>query len=384
MNGDMAGRAVVDAVGGRPAAAAPDLLSEEYISPKVEVAVGGHNVKVHVPIQLSSIEREARRRGMIGRRRGAIKSFSESSRSRLLAVVDSLNEVAALPSEFAFVTLTYHEWFPSPMEAKVHLDTFIKRFEREFGPRGLIWKCEPQLRSAPHFHLLIYRPEAWSAGEFCLWVAHAWNAIAGKGSELHLLWHLGLLAHGNKPCVETVRDFGAVRRYAGKYLAKVSVGDPNWKWPGRFWGVRRPGLLPIERYVADVSLRVAQLMARQCKRWFNHQVIGVKAILPQSIFGALRDERNRPFHHWRLPAGFVSGNKVSYFNGGESQWAEGVRLVPIRCHWRRSRGGGSFKLSQESAERLLSWANATAANERAAASAPPVIDSLAVADRREG
>lgn len=350
----------MDAEGGRPAA--PDLLSEEYISPKVTIAVGGHNLKVHVPEQMSEIEREVRRRSMIGRCRGEIKCFSAASRSRLLEVVDSLNEVVCLPSQFAFVTLTYHDGFPAPMEAKVHLDTFIKRLEREFGPRGLIWKCEPQQRGAPHFHLLIYRPEVWAAEEFCRWAAHAWNEIAGNGSTLHLSWHLGTLGHGNKPCVETVRDFGAVRRYAGKYLAKMSVGDPNWKWPGRFWGVRRRELLPIERYIEDVSLRVAQLVARECKRWFNRQVTGVKAILLPAKFGPLRDERGRVFHHWRLPAGLVVGNKVSHFDGSESQWSHGVRLVPIRCHWRRARGGGRFKLSQESGERLLSWAKATAAN----------------------
>jgi hypothetical protein len=41
VGGGLVGRAGMDAAGGRPAA--PDPLSEEYISPQVTVTIGGHN-----------------------------------------------------------------------------------------------------------------------------------------------------------------------------------------------------------------------------------------------------------------------------------------------------------------------------------------------------
>lgn len=245
---------------GRPAAAPlspehipPQAVPDQPKSPSVSYARNGESVFVHIP--------GAPPPGAA--RRGIITGFSRASRRRLLHLVRSVDQTAATPRSFVFVTLTYHRNPPTAAGAKRDLEAFIKRFFREYGTLGLIWKIEPQRRGAPHFHLLVYFPGA-DAAAVNVWTANAWHAIAGHGSPNHLKFHLGQL--GNRPCVETVNDWAGVGRYAAKYMGKVGDDDVEFPFPGRCWGTRNVDLLPITRVAIDLPPRAAAVLVRGLRR----------------------------------------------------------------------------------------------------------------------
>jgi hypothetical protein len=81
-------------------------------------------------------------------KRGAVSGFSCKSRSRMLALVSSLNAKI----HPVFVTLTYPLlWDNDPLAWKSDLDTFGKWLLRKYPSASFIWKLEPQKRGAPHF-----------------------------------------------------------------------------------------------------------------------------------------------------------------------------------------------------------------------------------------
>lgn len=85
--------------------------------------------------------------------RGKVNKFTPASRLRL---IERVSRITDGPHGF-FVTLTYHDSWPSPKAAKRELRSFIKRLERWTGQAwGIIWKLEPQKRGAPHFHLILF------------------------------------------------------------------------------------------------------------------------------------------------------------------------------------------------------------------------------------
>lgn len=199
-----------------------------------------------------------------GGRRGAIKGFSWDSRIRLLMVIARVRRDAPLP---LFLTLTYPDRFPEPLEAKKHFNMLLWRIGRKFkGAVGLIWKLEPQQRGAPHFHCLVWGVKF---EELFPWVAFQWYEIAGGGDERHLKWHLG--AYDNEPCVGQVRSWRGVWSYASKYLGKTfEVAEWGDKWTGRYWGVRWPQNIPFgqERVIPIDFGKAVEIMRYQ--RRFSH------------------------------------------------------------------------------------------------------------------
>lgn len=165
-------------------------------------------------------------------KRGKIQGFSRKSRSRLLQKIAKLKK-DNIP---LFVTLTYHENYPTNFEGfKYDFHRFFISLRNRFPGVGVIWKLEYQRRGAPHFHLLLFGVDF---SEACKFIPAEWNRITEPTSLLHLYWHEGLLK--NKHCVQYVKSWKGVKSYAGKYMAKV--GDDPVLTSGRFWGVR--GIIP--------------------------------------------------------------------------------------------------------------------------------------------
>lgn len=245
-------RLVASQAGAASGASQAASLSTVHKSPFVEWAAGAGLLKVS-----TGQEKEAPKGG----KRGKVKGFSFASRRRLMQTIARIRLDASLPM---FVTLTYPNEFPSPMESKKHLDIFIKRLLRKFPEIGIIWKLEPQERGAPHYHFL-----AWGVSEhdLFLFTVSAWYEIAGAGDNNHLAFHMGGL--GNKPCVQEVYSREGVMRYASKYLGKTfEVAGWNEVYPGRFWAVVQKENIPFgEEMIMYITEKDAHLWKRYQRRF---------------------------------------------------------------------------------------------------------------------
>jgi hypothetical protein len=269
----------------------------------------------------------------------------------LLVRVNSIDQGRCEAKHFAFVTLTYPAAFPTAQASKKDLDAFLKRLERSYGQLWVIWKLEPQRRGAPHFHLLVYLGSTFHADDLCTWAAHAWHELAGGGDPNHLKWHLGQL--GNRRCVETVRDWQGVANYAGKYLGKVSIGDEEWKHPGRFWGERRDELAPITIITQDVEVRQAVQVKRICIRWYEKQLTG------WYYMAGKKTTRGKHRPGVRVHGREIApGRQVSKLTAVHlADLAETIerQIRPQRRRWKGRQGGFSGFMPVEMFTRLLTW-----------------------------
>lgn len=246
--------------GGRPATPTTQRpLSSVHIRPQpvVTMAEGGNFMRVKFPIGHQSVP--------VGGRRGSVAEFTPASRRRLLQLLNSLDRREVESGHVRFVTLTYPASFPDPRTCKHHFELVVKRFQRAWGARSIVWKVEPQRRGAPHLHLLVFMGSQQTLPDELAWWAAEWHTLAGGGDPNHLAWHRGELGHGNRPCVEVVRDWNGVIAYAGKYLGKV-VSAVDWDAPGRFWGVRGRARLPVHLVSAAVPDRSRAI---QLARWIR-------------------------------------------------------------------------------------------------------------------
>lgn len=317
------------------------VLSSAQISPQVgsqpaggfQVSRGGRSVRIKVSGG-----------GRVGGGvRQAITGFSGRSRNGLLHLVNSFDRRVLEPSWFRFVTLTYPEAYPGVRSAKRDLDTLLKRFFREFGPRGLLWKLEPQRRGAPHFHLLVLMGRVEDLPGETEWWANAWADVVGSEDPNHRRWHLGQLGAGNVPCVALPREWNGVLSYVGKYLGKTFEGcstdlPVGWDRPGRFWGVRHRALLPVDVERVDLEERhrgVLTDLRRGVVRYLNHQPSG-----------------------WVFFTCRLTGQRQKMRRAAAVSLAKSITgdIVEIRKRWRWSRGGVSAFLPSDQFDRLLAWA----------------------------
>lgn len=248
---------------------------------RVRNALGGSVVKVQIPSA-------GLRKG--GGKRSQVGGFSRASRQRLLERLHEICQAEIPAGSIGMVTLTWPGEFPAPGAAKVCLVAWIARLRRAWGRVPLFWKLEPQVRGAPHFHLLVFWGQTISEAEDkrrVEWCSRAWYDLAGGGDCKHLAVHLGQL--GNRPCHEVVKDWNQVLRYAGKYVGKpvedYDVEDEwlsgAWRWPGRWWGVRHAEGLPRRIVERDVPLAVAYQVKRVLRRYVEHQSLGrCRIVLP--------------------------------------------------------------------------------------------------------
>lgn len=217
-----------------------------------------------------------------GGKRGQVSGYSPASRRRLLERLHQVDRGRVPADSVGMLTLTWPAEFPDPRVAKACLKEFVRRLRRVWGRLAVFWKLEPQKRGAPHFHLLVFWGLGLSEAELkrrLEWCAGTWHQIAGGGDPNHLKWHLGQL--GNRPCLEVVGSWEGVLRYAGKYVSKPVEADPEdewlsgaWVWPGRFWGLYCPSLLPRRVVEVEVPSRVAYQVKRVLRRYIEHQPNG--------------------------------------------------------------------------------------------------------------
>jgi hypothetical protein len=239
-------------------------LSTVHKTPFVEWASGGGLLKVS-----KGIVSEAPKGG----KRGKISGFSFASRRRLMQTIARIRLDAELPM---FVTLTYPDKFPSPIESKKHMDLFRKRLLRTFPDIGYIWKLEPQERGAPHYHMLV-----WGVSEHDLFMftISAWYEIAGGGDNNHLAFHMGGL--GNKPCVQEVYSREGVMRYASKYLGKTfEVAGWDEVYPGRFWAVVQKDNIPFGQ---DMVMYITE---KDAVTWMRYQKQFAKTLVYEKVWDA--------------------------------------------------------------------------------------------------
>lgn len=217
-------------------------------------------------------------------KRGSVPAFSCKSRSRMLALVSSLN-AQILP---IFVTLTYDdEWDNDPLAWKTDLDTFGKWLLRAYPEGSFIWKLEPQKRGAPHFHLLVYGIPflPWQA------VAVRWVEIVNQcrlpknfpvekgklGAAAFRRWivnnveNYDVMNHlfaGVR--VESIRSRNGVMCYCSKnYMGKECELPAGWEKVGRFWGVIGRKNLPRSKVEQiDMSREAFVKVRRVARRWF--------------------------------------------------------------------------------------------------------------------
>jgi hypothetical protein len=182
------------------------------------------------------------RRGEVTWKRGEVTRFSESSRLRLMRLLNMVrNDIRPL-----FVTLTYPDEFgeryQEPEVWKRDIRAFEHRFRRAFPGCSFVWRLEVVDRKSgefvgkffPHFHLLVFGVKLREMREF---VPVNWNEIAGYGSEEHFR------VHSHRKTVTPVLSRRGVMRYAGKTVGAVMSSElakelqAKGKHVGRWWGV---------------------------------------------------------------------------------------------------------------------------------------------------
>jgi hypothetical protein len=194
-------------------------------------------------------------------KRERIKEFSNASRRRFCQKLAQVrwSDWCQL-GIVVHANLTYPEDFPSPSDAKVHLEAFRERIRRRYGESvAFSWKLEPQERGAPHIHLLggflQSRHPATSPGrgaefqELREFIIRAWLEVVGSDDPRHARHHWR-----DPKVVQWVQDRGHVVKYLGKYQGKPAKTE-GWDWPGRFWGLIS-GEAMQDHYVRGVVVRV--------------------------------------------------------------------------------------------------------------------------------
>lgn len=208
----------------------------------IKIALFKNMMQVHVPRAKNKIVKNGKR--------SVITEFSKQSRSRMLRLIHKIKN----HDNGYFMHLTYPSDFnATPEDVKIHLANLRKRLTRRFEGIGVIWRLELKRRKSgvsvgqivPHFHLLLFGVTDEEISKLGLemglenksritilrlWVARAWNSIAGDGDLDHL-------KAGTR--VDKMENMRHAAAYASKYAAKDEDDTPNedeyQNW-GRRWG----------------------------------------------------------------------------------------------------------------------------------------------------
>jgi len=149
-----------------------------------------------------------------GGKRGKVTLFTNSSRFRLL---QKMATVKGKGLQSVFITLTYGQKFPSPKEAKRHLDNFLKRIRRHYALVSGFWRFEFQQRGAPHFHVILFDLPFIPKAVIKRW----WGKVVG-----HEFWdYTNEKAVPPFTRIEFLRGYRKATSYVAKYVAKVSPAD---------------------------------------------------------------------------------------------------------------------------------------------------------------
>lgn len=225
-----------------------------------------------------------------------ITSWSRKSRSRMvhrLSTLDYGPMIGDGTRSPVMVTLTYPgDWIrvaPSAAACTAHLKALSLRFKRAYKvPLVGVWKREFQSRGAPHFHILMVPPVAYS--EFVMWLSSTWADVVAAPDPMerrrHLVAGTGVdVAKG--ATMKDPRRIGVYFSKHGAFAAKDYQNEAPDLWvggmqpqcvgscehescqikggsTGRFWG--RWGLKPAEAAV-HLTPREALHAARVLARW---------------------------------------------------------------------------------------------------------------------
>ena len=168
--------------------------------PRIELSEGGTTMRLVVPNGPSVTGRSGAKRGRCG-------DFNTRVRARMRSSVGELNRDRLGPG--VMVALTYPDRRPgeedlTAQEAwakrdperwhnwerwKRDLDCFAQRWTRRFPETFAYWKLEPQGRSTPHYHLVVFGLK--DVSEQTLdpireWASKAWWQVVGSGEQTHL------------------------------------------------------------------------------------------------------------------------------------------------------------------------------------------------------
>lgn len=217
--------------------------------------------------------------------RTPIWRFSRQSRRRMQINIAKRDHRNVHPAGTAFVTLTYPgQWSNDFSRWKRDLDNLRREWDREFGKTEFVWKLEPQKRGAPHFHLMMYLPASITADmrkyknrrgyirwrgkaltDARKWLSDTWYRLVGSGDDKHRKAGTQMQIAGS----------AASSRYASKYIGKsCQFVDPETGEivsPGRFWGRRNSGLLPVDERTTVTTWEGAMKISRQARRYIEHK-----------------------------------------------------------------------------------------------------------------
>jgi len=168
------------------------------------------------------------------RPRGKVREFSRRSRTRLQQTLCAM-PIVHVSRGILFITLTYPNDWPGQWATwKRQLDTWLKRLRRRLPAAAGVWKLEPQVRGAPHFHLLLVGAPFLAKA----WLSETWYDVVGSHDPKHL-------AAGTN--VQLANSHRGVLAYAAKYTAKHQELPASWRdGVGRWWGVFNRRGLAIE------------------------------------------------------------------------------------------------------------------------------------------
>lgn len=249
--------------------------------------------------------------------RGAVRGFSKESRRRMLQWLQTIDrERAGFP---LFVTLTYpRQWPGDTRRWKRDLSVWLARLKRALPDAWAVWKLEPQMRGAPHYHLLVFGVDSLPKE----WLSRTWYEVVGSGDERHP-------RAGTQ--VQRVESWRGVTAYAAKYLAKeLGALPPMWQQGvGRWWGVHRRSRAPREAMDVGLTDAVFCRIRRVLRRYLGGVGVG----------------RRRVWQDWRLGSGgfLRQGQRAGLSDGAMVRlvgWANGLCSdePPARSHGGSSEG----------------------------------------------
>lgn len=220
----------------------------------------------HAPILRAfseSVELKAPQPGGAGgapprRQKGDITTFSRSARRNLIRKMMRVERhEISVP---IFVTLTYHERYPSQnAPLKKELGRFLQAIRRLPATFHYLWRIEWQKRGAPHFHLLLWHDDPeyeWDVQAFKGWSLRTWHRVCSSRSA----------AHARKGAhVELCNTWSKAMSYVCKYLGKSDVPD-DIEFRGRHWGASNS--LPLDAQLeVEISLEEFYVLRRLIRKW---------------------------------------------------------------------------------------------------------------------
>lgn len=230
----------------------------------------------------ADIDKDYKLRHLRGWKRGNITRFTNTSRNRLLRRLGQLPCDLFEYCTVLSVTLTYPSEFPTARASKVDLDNFYRSIY-ESHPRAFsIWKLEPQMRGAPHYHMIMAFSDVldmWDKEEvrgfiynLQIEIANIWYRVCGSNDPLHLKFHLGEI--GDNRIIERIKSYKQLTAYLSKYVGKPFESQEYWKNSGRYWGVR--GEDNIKGLYWKETIRISRSMyykaLRAYKRYVKHKL----------------------------------------------------------------------------------------------------------------